>query len=337
VVARRLGDPSRIAFYATNCAGGAVPLERARAYAEFAMESIRRVGASRETVYVMTTLAGIRLLQGEGDPARHFMEECLSLAGQTGQLNEVAWAHYHLAQDDLLNGRAEAARARLTSALDDARFEDEPALKFRFLQQLVWVDLELGAIADAQDAFTALEAQARGELHGGRRFVWLLRKGMLLTHVGRWKEAEGCFHEAKEILGPTPFPYFGANALRECGVLLAREGAYDQAREHLSKARDTYRSLGAPLHVRWVERTLEGLAFDAGAGDALDEETLSKDVEDQNRDDHDHRACHDLRPEGRELERVVLETDRKGEHVVGTRDEAGHQEGIPVALELEDT
>src|SRR5947209_11518812 len=76
------------------------------------------------------------------------------------------------------------------------------------------------------------------------------------------------------------------------------------------------------------------LSFHPTGGDTLDEPTLDKDVNGQDRQDDDHGAGHDDRILGDKAEVVAGQADRQGVMIGRGGDEARHQERVPGALEL---
>jgi tetratricopeptide (TPR) repeat protein len=84
-----------------------------------------------------------------------------------------------------------------------------------------------------------------------------------LAREGQAAEAAHAFEEATSLARSMPYPYAEGRALYEHGLLLARHGRIDGARDLLERALSLFRRIESRLYVEWTEQALA--ALDGGA------------------------------------------------------------------------
>jgi ATP/maltotriose-dependent transcriptional regulator MalT len=121
-----------------------------------------------------------------------------------------------LAELDILQGRPEAARARLVPLLDRPGLEEY--LVTMFLPVLAWAHLELGQVDVA--AATVAQALKRARREGMRLVLAdaLRVQALIDLRQGQWEQAARSVEEGLSIARSMPYPHAEARLLQvgEC-------------------------------------------------------------------------------------------------------------------------
>ncbi len=280
-LAERLGARSRRGAETANLAEVLFyrgDWERARQYAARAVELVRSAAADRTDPYfqdanVLRRHGVIRAAMGEWDEAIPYLEESVALAERLPYPEAVRSGQAALAEQELLQGRPNAALARLEPLVEQADVEELGIVSL--LPLLAWAYLEMG------DA-TRADAVARGGIARARQqghklaLVELLRvHGMALARQGREAEAEQAFEEAVAAARELPYPYAEGRALYEWGHVSTGQQEPQQAWARLEAAATIFERLEA---LPYAERARQALAERAhqrqtGAADANGQQT----------------------------------------------------------------
>jgi tetratricopeptide (TPR) repeat protein/transcriptional regulator with XRE-family HTH domain len=257
---QRQGDPSRLAFatyvrglvayWSGNWDGAQTDFERS-------LELYREVGSEEHSMIPIFGLGALHMGRGESQLASRYLEEHMATARRSGDLRWFYLAVVLLAESELLEGRAKAARARLQQALDSPGLKEETdAAEVR--AALAWAWLELG---DATRAAKLVTEAIRLAEQGGYRRVLLeaLRiRGMVMTRQRRWEEGRRSFEGVLALTDRSTYPYARARALLEYAKMLIQQDDRRQAQARLREALEVFEGLG---DRKDVERTQQALAL----------------------------------------------------------------------------
>ena len=172
----------------------------------------------------------------------------------SGDLNPLRSAMATLAELDLLEGRPDAALARLVPLLDRPVMEELGVTPL--LPLLAWAHVEMGDAARAEAVVAWSIARAAAQ-HDRITLVEALRvRAMAHTHLARWSEAERALEEGLSVARGMPYPYAEARLLQVYGLMHLRQGAVRPARARLGAAIALFRQLGAREDVERTEQLL---------------------------------------------------------------------------------
>jgi tetratricopeptide (TPR) repeat protein len=205
--------------------------------------------------HALLRLARLHLVEGEWAMAARCAEEWLPWAERTGDLPDI---HGLLAERELLEGRPDAALARLTPLLDHpgtAPIELTPLLPL-----LAWAHLERGEDAAAAGVVARGIEQARAQHHRLALVDALRVQAMVATRQGCWAEAQQALEEGLALARGMPYPYAEARLVHVSGALHVQKGEAEPARERLEAALAIFRRLGARKDAESVEQALADLA-----------------------------------------------------------------------------
>jgi tetratricopeptide (TPR) repeat protein len=130
---------------------------------------------------------------------------------------------------------------------------DRPGLREHnvtvLLPTLAWASLESGDVTRAQQLATEAIERMRAE-ENVRDLPNALRvHGMVLARQGRWEEAERELGEAVSLAHAMPYPYAEAYALAEWGRISGERGELEKARRQVAEALAIFQELGAAKQV----------------------------------------------------------------------------------------
>ncbi len=256
-VAERLGDPSQIGLL--WCNRGQIAFSegawaRARACLERSAATLAQVGTSRTSAWPPLALGQLCLAEGKGETAARFLEEAITLAERRPDREALRHAHSILAERDLLEGNATAARDRLASLLD--RPEEQEAKVAPLLPLLAWAHLELG---DEEQAARELdEASARATPQDMRPVLADAARVRALLAMRRhdWAAAAEAIEASLRLAREMPHPYAEVKALYVYGLLLGAQAQPERAYERCEAALALCQQLGERLYAGHVERVL---------------------------------------------------------------------------------
>jgi tetratricopeptide (TPR) repeat protein len=258
--AERVGDPTWIGLSTLHLGEAAFLLGEwgeARAYITRGADLIHSVGASYLAAYPPLRLGALSLAEGDWEAATRHLEDCIALASRIPHLGALRAAQGLLAERDLWEGRPHAARARLVPLLDRPGLEETDVTGL--LPTLAWAYLEVGAVTQA----AAVSAQAIRRLRAENDRVGLVNalRVQALVSIGleRWDKAEASLQEALALAQRMPYPYAEGRLLSVYGLLSARRGEQEAARERLEVALAIFRRLGARKDIERTEQALSML------------------------------------------------------------------------------
>jgi tetratricopeptide (TPR) repeat protein len=258
----RLGDPTLVAsstyvrglttFFTGDWNQGRIDVERAVALS-------RQLGESWVLVEALLALGELCLSCGQWEEASRCLEEARTTAEHRGDLLILRLAQVRLAERDLLQGRPEAARDRLSPLMEAGTpLTDAPSI----LTLLAWASLDLG---DAERAETLVVLSVRRAREEGNRLALAPAfrvQALVAIRQGCWAEAQGVLEEGLSLTRSMPYPYGEARMLHTYGLMHAQKGEPAPARERLEEALAIFRRLGARKDI---ERTEQELAAHSGA------------------------------------------------------------------------
>jgi tetratricopeptide (TPR) repeat protein len=196
-------------------------------------------------------LSQLHLVAGERETANALIAEPLAAAEESHDLQALRMAYSHIAEYDLLEGRADAVCAYLEPLLDRPGLEEHQTLFV--LPQYAWALLERGdeAAAEANALRCCQRARARHYhlwLVDGLRTLALVRQ-----RQERWEDALELLHEAIALCRRMPYPYAEAKALYVAGQVYTTKGELERAREKYQAALAICERLGEGLYRPHIE------------------------------------------------------------------------------------
>jgi tetratricopeptide (TPR) repeat protein len=203
-------------------------------------------------------LGRLALAEGKWEEAAAYLTECSSMAGRVAHPLIDRVAESLLAELDLLEGRPQAALARLLPLLDRHGME-ERVVTMWLLPVLAWAYLELGDTEQASDVIGgALRRQRAAQYRLG--MVGALRvQALIAMRQAQVGEAKRALDEGLALARPMPYPYGEARLLQVYALLHARLGEPEGARDRLDEAHAIFRRLGARNDIEWAEQLLSAL------------------------------------------------------------------------------
>jgi tetratricopeptide (TPR) repeat protein len=259
-LAEQMGNPAQISFSLTIRAWLATlegDWQRAHADLDQAETASRQVDRSWHSSYPPIFRAFLSLAEDDRPPATASVQEALTLAEESGDLQALRWASAVMAEIDIVEGRPEAARARLLPLLDRPGLEECDVTTL--LPVLAWAQLELGEVDPA--AATVEQALARARPEEMRlALVELLRvQALIALRRDQWDEAARGLEEGLRLARDMPYPYAEARLLQVYGALHAQKQEPVSARERLEAAHAIFQRLGARKDAERTERELVAL------------------------------------------------------------------------------
>jgi transcriptional regulator with XRE-family HTH domain len=265
-VAEQRGDAAQVVFATVALATKYFFVgdwAQARRHLERALDLGRAIGAPRVVAPPLVLLGWLCLAEGAWDDASRYLEEGRSAAECSGDVWLLLVANALLAERELLEGRPDAALARLTPLLDHP---GTAALKRTPLLPLVaWVHLERGEDAAAAEAVARGIEHAQAQHHRLALVDALRVQAMVATRQGCWAKAKQALEEGLALARSMPYPYAEARLLHVSSALHAQKGEPEPACERLEAALAIFRRLGARKDAERVEQALamdvEGSVF----------------------------------------------------------------------------
>lgn len=187
-----------------------------------------------------------RLCMGEGawEQATAHLDACIATASRMGIRVVERTAQCLLAERDLLEGRPQAALARLRPLLDRAGLEERMVTNY-VLPVLAWAYLDLDGIEQAgQTIAEAIRRQRAGRYRFGLAAA-LRVQAQVALHQGDRPAAEQALEEGLALVRAMPYPHSEGRLLEVYSRLHLASGEVGAARERLEAALAVFRRLGA--------------------------------------------------------------------------------------------
>jgi tetratricopeptide (TPR) repeat protein len=197
----------------------------------------------------------LHLREGAWEQATRDLEELVSLAERSGDMQILRTAHGALAEIDLGLGRPLAARARLLPLLDRPDLEEEDVTR-SVLPRLAWAALELGEITQAHDLARQAVRRARAEGSPPRLAEALCMEALVASRQGNRQEAEDALQEGLALARALPYPHAEGRLLHLYGALHVQYREPEPARFRLEAARAIFQRLGARKDLERTEALL---------------------------------------------------------------------------------
>jgi len=256
-VADRMGDPANAAFAMAILGETLFYLgewDQARTYQQRSVEMVHTFPTSWFSAYPFIHLGRLLLVTGEWKEASNKLQEALSIAEPSGDLQALKMAHCLLAELNLLQGQADAAVARLDKLLDRSKLDEEDVTLVR--PTVAWAHLELGNETEA-GAIAAATLQRAVDTRSSIGEVEIQRvSAMLATRQNRWEDAVRALECALSLTRVMRYPYGEARILYEYGLMYLRKREPDKARQRLEDAQVIFRRLGAQPYADRAEQAL---------------------------------------------------------------------------------
>jgi tetratricopeptide (TPR) repeat protein len=259
-VAERLGSPMYIAelralrgvraFLVGDWRQSRVDFERALAVT-------RQIDAGRGYANALADFGLLCLAEGNWEATSRYCEESIAILERREDFQGLRWASTFQAWCELLQGRADAARARLAPLRDRPGLEERDATYL--LPFLAWAHLELGEVAEAEEVVGQAIRRARAEPNQLALVEALRVQAMVATRQEEWEQAEHSLDEGLAVARSLPYPYAEARLLHVYGAMHTRKGEPGPARERLEAALAIFRRLGARKDAERTEQVIAGL------------------------------------------------------------------------------
>ncbi len=236
----------------------------ARAALEQALALSSQVEGGQPSIYVQLFLARLSLAEGDWAAVALAGGEATTLARGAGDLQGLRWASGVLAELEILEGRAEAARERLVPLLDRPGLEECDVTML--LPVLAWAHLERGQVDEAAEVVDQALRRARSEEMRLVLVEALRVRALVALRREQWDEAARGLEEGLALARAMPYPYAEARLLQVYGVVHGQKREPAAARERLEAAQVLFARLGARRDSARVEQALGALSQNDGPG-----------------------------------------------------------------------
>jgi tetratricopeptide (TPR) repeat protein len=259
-VAEQRGNAAQVVFATVTlgtCGLFVGDWARARTHLERALALGRAIGAPRVVAPPLVLLGRLCLAAGAWDEASRYLQEGCTVADRGAGFGLLLDAHALLAEWEILEGRPDAACARLAPLLDAARREvwGSPYAQ----ATLAWAYLEMGDVAAADEVVGQAVRRACVEGYGVALVAALWVQAMVSTRQERWAEAEQALEEGFTLAWRMPYPYAEGRLLHVYGLMYLQRGEPEPARERLEAALVIFCRLGARKDAERAESVLTAL------------------------------------------------------------------------------
>jgi tetratricopeptide (TPR) repeat protein len=261
--AERLADPefaieaptgmALLAFYSGQW-------DEARRYLARAQEVARSFGLSASNI-VMGVEGVISLVadsqEDRDDHALQARPRLERVGEQAERVDDAPLLWYvqpALAEDELVAGRPEAARARLrhVAALPSAK----NAEALPIVPLLAWAEADTGDMERAEALLADCVSRATAAEHNFALVDALRVRALLATRRERWQEAADALNQSLALARPMPYPYAVAKALYAYGLLHAARGEPELARVRYTEALAILQTFGERPYAARVREAL---------------------------------------------------------------------------------
>jgi transcriptional regulator with XRE-family HTH domain/tetratricopeptide (TPR) repeat protein len=228
--------------------------EQASQYAEDALDAVRPVMLAYTSLWPQATRGRLWLAKGAREQGVEALEDALARGKRGGHLQVLQLVSEALAELDLLENRAAAARARLEPY---HAFIKQLDLNLAWL--LPWAYLECGESERAVEILDTAIAEARVQSMRLRLADGLRVLAMRHLRQEQWSACAEALDESLAHIQAIPYPYAEAKALWVYGQLEATRGDPVAAHERFEQALAICERLGEGLYRPYIKRDLEGL------------------------------------------------------------------------------
>jgi predicted ATPase len=201
------------------------------------------------------------LAEGREQEGRRLLEEGIARIAHWATAFDLQDPTCWLAEADLLAGKAEEARGRITSFLHDPHPDPAECDLVNARLLLAWAEAMLGEESLAEARLTSLFADASPLF----RVDALRIHGILAVLRRRWDVASAALDEALDRTRAMPFPYAELKTLWVYGQLEAARGDTAAARQRLKQALVICDRLGEGLYRSRIEHDLADLMAHRGS------------------------------------------------------------------------
>ncbi|MGH2505236.1 MAG: hypothetical protein ACRDID_22220, partial [Ktedonobacterales bacterium] len=240
-----LGDPSVIAFMASNHGGPAFNAgdwAGARTDFERGLDLSHDAEESWATPWAMVLLGQLDVVQGDDACGERRLLEGSAHAKRNGDLQAQRWAQSTLAEHDLLQGNPLAAYQRLAPLIDQERPRDVD--EYVLLPLFAWAALEMAQESRAANLLESALAYA-GANHLVPTIISALRvRAMLSQRQGRSAQAMDDLRDALVLSETIQQPYHMAKVYQTWACVGSGEASAYQSREHARAALTILAPLG---------------------------------------------------------------------------------------------
>ncbi len=209
---------------------------------------------SAQYAYPVFYLGFLTLCEGGWDEAASLLDDSIRIAELIGDLQVLRWAYATRAECDLLQGRPDQARDRLTALIERTGLQGKGVAWLLLFQ--AWAHLELGNTTRAADLAARAVVQARAEYDQFSLTDALWVQAMVMVRQEHGDAAGPILDEGLALARRMPYPYTEGRLLYLSGLFHRARGESRPARECLEAALVVFQRLGVRKEVERTERML---------------------------------------------------------------------------------
>ena len=257
-LADRMGDPAQLAVASAALGRDDFLLGSwvtAQAHTEHAVASARGLGLASWAFSPLVFLGQLNTAKGRWSEAALCLHEARVILDQSGNVPVSRYVRCLQAEVALLRSRPQEAIAFVEGMFEGSPLEAEHVTFV--LPTLAWVYLEAGDTEQAEATIDEAVRRCRSDPDHVDLADALRIAGMVASGKEQWDSAQAYFDEALTLTQAMKYPYAGARALYEYGLMLARRGMSSEGRDRLEAAAAIFERLGA---TPYIERTRRALA-----------------------------------------------------------------------------
>jgi transcriptional regulator with XRE-family HTH domain/tetratricopeptide (TPR) repeat protein len=225
--------------------------ELASQHTEGALEAVRSAMLAYTSLWPQTIRGRLWLVTGARDQGVEALEDALARGERGSHLQVRQLASEALAELDLLENRAAAARARL-----EPYHAFIKQLDLNLVWLLPWTYLECGEVERAVELLESAINDARAQRMRVRLADTLRVEAQVRLRQGRYDEAMQALDEALSYAREIPYPYAEAKTLWVYGHLETARGDPKAARARFEQALAICERLGEGLYRPYIKRAL---------------------------------------------------------------------------------
>jgi class 3 adenylate cyclase/tetratricopeptide (TPR) repeat protein len=256
--ATRAGDTrlaSRAAAgYATVALAGPTPVLEVRDRSLRLLEQV--AGDRKAEATILATIAVLEAMLGEFDAARARHSTARTILGELGRSVTSASTSIEGARVEVLAGDLERAERLLRADEEELASLGERYFRSTIVGLLANV-LEARGATDEATAYADLTRELADEDDTNSQVLWRAAYAKLLAREGRAEEALAMATEAAALVDATADLDARGDVHADMGLVMARLGHHDKAREHLDQAVGYYEAKGDLAAAALVRRRLD--------------------------------------------------------------------------------